>query len=100
MNGKLEDVRFIGDITLDNNYSVRMGVSIGDEFNFRGRISCMQVYDVALLPEQRGKSERTGHATSFRIVFFFFVPLIRNIFRSENCPEVMEIASRFICMTK
>lgn len=47
----------------------------------------------------RGKSERTGHATSFRIVFFF-VPLIRNIFRSENCPEVMEIASRFICMTK
>lgn len=52
MNGKLEDVRFIGDITLENNYSVRMGVSIGDEFNFRGRISCMQVYDVALLPKQ------------------------------------------------
>ena len=52
MNGKLEDVRFIGDITLDNNYSVRMGVSIGDEFNFRGCISCMQVYDVALLLEQ------------------------------------------------
>lgn len=41
MNGKLEDVRFIGDIMLDNNYFVRMGVSIGDEFNFCGCILCM-----------------------------------------------------------
>lgn len=48
INGKKEDEQYIGNITLGTNYAVRMGARIGDKRNFRGRISCMQVYSVAL----------------------------------------------------
>ena len=48
INGKQEDKKHIGNISLATNYPVRMGARIGDKRNFRGRISCMQVYDVAL----------------------------------------------------
>lgn len=42
----------IGKIRLSTNYPSRMGARIGDKRNFRGRITCMQVYDVALYPSQ------------------------------------------------
>ena len=48
INGKLEDMQYLGNISLATNYSVRMGARVGDKRYFRGRISCMQVYDVAL----------------------------------------------------
>ena len=57
VNGKLKDVRFIGNISLATNYSVRMGARTGDKRNFRGRISCMQVYKVALTPQQISKAK-------------------------------------------
>lgn len=52
IDGKLEDAKLIGNVTLATKYSVRMGARIGDERNFRGRTSCLQVYDVALTPRQ------------------------------------------------
>lgn len=48
INGKLQDQRRIGSVSLATNYPVRMGARIGDRRNFRGRISCMQVYNEAL----------------------------------------------------
>ena len=48
INGKQEDEQFIGNITLATNYPVRMGARLGEKRNFRGRISCMQIYNVAL----------------------------------------------------
>ena len=54
INGKLQDEQSIGNITLATNYSVRMGARIGDRRNFRGRISCMQVYNEALDAQQIG----------------------------------------------
>lgn len=54
INGKLEDEKDIGNISLATNYPVRMGARIGDKRNFRGRISCMQVYNEALNSRQIG----------------------------------------------
>lgn len=44
--------RRIGRIRLATNYPVRMGARVGDRRYFRGRISCMQVYDRALTAAQ------------------------------------------------
>lgn len=52
INGKLQDEQSIGNISLATNYPVRMGARIGDRRNFRGRISCMQVYNEALNARQ------------------------------------------------
>ena len=43
---------YIGRIRLATNYPVRMGARVGDRRYFRGRISCMQVYDQALTTRQ------------------------------------------------
>lgn len=42
----------IGRIRLATNYPARMGARIGDKRYFRGRISCMQVYPMALTAKQ------------------------------------------------
>ncbi|XP_068680125.1 von Willebrand factor A domain-containing protein 2-like [Montipora foliosa] len=52
INGKKEDERHLGNITLATNYPVRIGSRIGDNRNYRGRISCLQVYGIALRREQ------------------------------------------------
>ena len=52
INGKLQDEQSIGNVSLATNYPVRMGARIGDRRNFRGRISCMQVYNEALSARQ------------------------------------------------
>ena len=44
--------KYIGRIRLATNYPVRMGTRIGDGRYFRGRISCMQVYNGALSRQQ------------------------------------------------
>lgn len=44
--------RYIGRIRLATNYPVRMGARIGDRRYFIGRISCMQVYPMALTAGQ------------------------------------------------
>ena len=48
VNGRFTARRYIGRIRLATNYPVRMGARIGDRRYFRGRISCMQVYNGAL----------------------------------------------------
>ena len=42
----------IGRIRLATNRPVRMGAKIGDQRYFRGRVSCVQVYSVALNRKQ------------------------------------------------
>jgi len=44
--------KYIGKIRLATNYPVRMGARIGDTRFFLGRISCMQVYPMALTRRQ------------------------------------------------
>ena len=48
VNRKITARKYIGRIRLATNYPVRMGARIGDGRYFRGRISCMQVYNGAL----------------------------------------------------
>ena len=42
----------IGRIRLATNHPIRMGAKIGDQRYFRGRVSCVQVYSVALNRKQ------------------------------------------------
>ncbi|KAL9982723.1 hypothetical protein ACROYT_G004806 [Oculina patagonica] len=53
--GKVYDVQNIGTHELDTSSAVRMGFMTADNRNFKGRISCMQVYNTAL-------TEREVHA--------------------------------------
>ena len=48
VNDKRVATKAIGRIRLSTNYPARMGAKIRDNRNFRGWITCMQVYDVAL----------------------------------------------------
>ena len=52
VSGRLVAKKRIGRIRLATNYPARMGVRVGDGRYFRGRISCLQVYDVALNARQ------------------------------------------------
>lgn len=48
LNSKFVASKRIGRFRLATNYPVRMGARIGDRRYFKGRISCMQVYNQAL----------------------------------------------------
>jgi len=48
----------IGRFTISTNYPTRMGARIGDGRYFRGRITCMQVYDKALNEAQIREARR------------------------------------------
>lgn len=52
VNSRLVARKRIKRMRLATNYPVRMGARIGDSRFFRGRISCMQVYSVALTSRQ------------------------------------------------
>lgn len=52
INGKFEDSKNIGHIKLATNYTIRMGARVGDKRNYRGRIACLQVYNIPLTSEQ------------------------------------------------
>ena len=52
LNSRLVARKRIGKIRLATNYPVRMGARVGDSRFFKGRISCMQVYGVALNTRQ------------------------------------------------
>ena len=70
INGKFEDFKKVGHIKLATNYAIRMGARVGDKRNYRGRIACLQIYNVALTSEQidnaknyckRYKKQQKGH---------------------------------------
>lgn len=48
INNVLVDRKRLGRFRLLTNYPARMGAKTGDNRSFRGRITCMQVYDTAL----------------------------------------------------
>ena len=52
VNRRFTASKYIGLIRLATNYPARMGARIGDRRYFRGRISCMQVYNTALTMRQ------------------------------------------------
>lgn len=58
LNSRVIAQKRIGRFRIATNYPVRMGVKIGDRRYFRGRISCVQVYDVALNANQIARRKR------------------------------------------
>lgn len=58
VNGRTVARKKIGRIQLATNYPARMGARIGDGRYFRGRISCLQVYSVALSANQIAARDR------------------------------------------
>ena len=57
--GRFVERRYIGRIRLATNYPERMGARIGDGRFFKGRISCMQVYNGALSGSQLISKKRS-----------------------------------------
>ena len=71
VNRRFTARKYIGRIRLATNYPVRMGARIGDGRYFRGRISCMQVYNGALslrqiLSKKRLCFRRGKHVGAFK----------------------------------
>lgn len=58
LDSKVIAQRRLGRIRLATNYPVRMGARIGDGRYFRGRISCVMVFDVALNPNQIARRKK------------------------------------------
>lgn len=58
LDSKVIAKRKIGRIRLATNYPVRMGARRGDRRYFRGRISCVMVFDVALNPNQIARRKK------------------------------------------
>ena len=52
VDSKITAERNLGKIRLATNYPVRMGARVGDNRFFRGKITCVQVYNVALSSKQ------------------------------------------------
>lgn len=72
INNKLVASRRIGRITLLTNYPARMGAKTGDNRAFRGRITCMQVYGVALNVRQMKLAKERCFKTSKSNITFDF----------------------------
>ena len=68
--------KYVGRIRLATNYPVRMGARLGDTRFFFGRISCMQVYPMALTRRQilarKTRCFRKGQ-TKFRIIELWLI---------------------------
>ena len=73
--------RYLGRIKLATNYPVRMGARVGDRRFFRGKITCVQVYNVALTRQQiraaRKNCFKPGWLGS-SIVYSYLKELLRN----------------------
>ena len=54
----------IGRVRLATNYPARMGARVNDKRYFRGRITCLQIYDVPLGPRQIQAAKRLCLKTS------------------------------------
>lgn len=52
VDSRITAERNLGRLTLATNYPVRMGARVGDSQFFRGKITCVQVYKVALTGQQ------------------------------------------------
>ena len=76
----------IGRIRLATNYPVRMGARIGDGRYFRGRISCMQVYNGALSRWKiNSKKQRCFRSKLTSILFSTLFPMEKNSEVSFQC---------------
>lgn len=72
VDGKVYDVHNIRSFEIDTRSAVRMGVKTGDRRVFKGRLSCMQVYNTALTEMEvhaaRGMCNHRGRLMScFRL---------------------------------
>ena len=69
--------RRIGRIRLATNYPARMGARVGDKRYFRGRITCVQIYDIPLRQWQIKAAKRlclkTSEWSNFHLRLFFYV---------------------------
>lgn len=53
-DGKMVESRNIGQIELRTQFPIRLGADSRDKRQFKGKISCVQIYDRALTAEQIG----------------------------------------------
>lgn len=72
VDGKVYDVHNIRSFEIDTRSAVRMGVKTGDRRVFKGRLSCMQVYNTALTEmEVHAARGMCNHRVHLRPVAFY-----------------------------
>ena len=64
-DGKMVKSRHIGQIALMTNYPLRIGAREEDDRYFKGKISCIQIYNKALLESQIGDLRHCPKKGSF-----------------------------------
>ena len=105
LDGKVIAQRKIGRIRLATNYPVRMGARRGDRRYFRGRISCVMVFDVALNPNQIARRKKRCFRGEFVFLsvcpFSLFVCLSVSLSSLSVCLSVclLESVIQLICLS-
>lgn len=75
LDSKVIAQRRLGRMRLATNYPVRMGAKIGDRRYFRGRISCVMVFDSALNPNQIARRKKRCFRRKFVCWLLFMLTL-------------------------
>ena len=70
-DGKMVESRNIGQIQLRTQFPIRIGADSRDKRHFKGKISCVQIYDRALTAEQVGLSEVAQWKVELVKIFVF-----------------------------
>lgn len=69
LDGRVIAQKKIGRIRLATNFPARMGARVGDRRYFRGRISCVQVYDVALTANQISRRKKRCFRRMYKVSY-------------------------------
>ena len=98
LDGKVIAQRRIGRIRLATNYPVRMGARRGDRRYFRGRISCVMVFDVALNPNQIARRKKRCFRGEFLWPFVCLSVVCLSVFLSVSRSVSNSIIHLYVCL--
>ena len=76
--------RNIGQIELRTQYPIRLGADSHDERCFKGKISCVQFYNVALTADEIGRLRNCPVKGKYCIVQLFQHSIECNVTKSKN----------------
>lgn len=79
INSRVVARRRIGRIRLATNYPIRVGAKVGDGRYFRGRISCIQIYNRALTSRQIAARARRCYMNSKSCLILYLNSIHRTV---------------------
>ena len=94
-DGKMVKSRNIGQIQLRTQFPIRLGADSRDKRQFKGKISCVQIYDRALTAEQVGSLRhcpvegRYSHVIKSLVDLYIRENVIPVASLSKSCQQVV-----------